>query len=1380
MAVEDFVFSNNPEDMDKLHPSLKRSYFTGLDRDSKFYQDLNKTDANSFFKFDLNHMNPEEHDPNVLNRARENSGWKYGWYGSLSSSYELLASIPGGIDRLRDWAIGKFGYEPTQNGWMDKMRDYFDDLADEASPAAKGITPPSGFGAKVAAGFAAAPLTIAQFIPAVRLTKSLTLGTAATEFLRTMDDGNLVEIAKATAMGGVLGGTIALANRMRIPMRMATLATTGFLSAGWKAPLEDRLAAATVWGTLGVLGPVAEHNRSIGNLNPLSKIEKPDSVQFKQLRESVDLKPFETNYNAVIKTQKEIADIKTLLEAHNKATLKDKVGAKLKPEEQQILADNTKARLEEKVIQLEQMIEGQERALYATEEVSRKILGADPRSSKQIKFDLRTPEDRPRYKDMESGLGEKASVFLKPGKFQDHPLMKWVVDKTNIIMKSAEYGTDWLLYDLRQIPTTKEGKKVLFPGKTEKESLNDYFARTDSSLRHLTSYALPFKTKHFVIAKSADVGLTPYENLTRKNYKAVEKLKDASFKIEIDKLAEATKNKESYTTRDKNNNFKYEVKDIELKNKYGFDAEMIKVYREIRHTVDAAGDMWNKAVIKHGEKASDKAPLEKIPNYVPHVFKGDFRVWVNKIDPQTGKAKPIGAYGADSKIGVNLLKSRLKKEKPEYFDETKYNIVTRQIDRSPYEKFEVDAFIDTLKALELKDMQGELGTLQKALYETTRVGFEKFTRKRQGIEGYLGHERGLKGVDNFKEAIRAYVTGAVHASKRLELNDIVNDAIHNAPAIRGNAGKKSLATLYPNATKYASTYKNNATGQLGRTRVSKLFDDIGAQWIGQGGLARVLGGLNTATLQLKLLFGNMRFIAAQAFQPYHMIFPKLVDLQVKGFDKGSIAKAQIKSFRDLFFPNKEAQEAIEYFNRPEVRLVEPKFLREFTSPISRMLPGKGRVAVKGKVVDFNKIVEYGTLQKMSALVEQTSRQNAGMMFFNFLRTAGVKKQPAMENAAWLADKYMVEYNHIERPMIYGEAGMGTAGKPFGLFKTFQHNYLSHLVETIKTAKVTGETAPLAAFTAQMVFAAGLYGVIAYKAADSLIDKLNPILTKYTGTPMPGLTDTILTSSLPMMVKYGVPSGLTGVDFTTTLASPGQSVTDLISVPALDTFGLVPLKDNSQAILPSTFNYLAVAFSSADPHEKRLALIQFYNSISPTSMKVFIEQYYNGLPMGWFANVNVEQLAGKGELDYEHMFAYNQGGPYNNWKKKGRGEYPRSSFDWYARKWAARSIYEQEALKTVYVGTRLKRNLKYNMDTIVNSASHYFMKDGFVPVHLYDMAREFGVLPGSLRIRISNRVDLWNSTMLDRIMKNTKSSRHAMQIAELREIVDSKYFFPDQE
>ena len=217
-----------------------------------------------------------------------------------------------------------------------------------------------------------------------------------------------------------------------------------------------------------------------------------------------------------------------------------------------------------------------------------------------------------------------------------------------------------------------------------------------------------------------------------------------------------------------------------------------------------------------------------------------------------------------------------------------------------------------------------------ALYKYGQAGFERFAKQRQGIEGFLGHEKGLEGVLNFKEAIRTYVTGAAQATKRLELNDVVQKALNEAPASYGKEGLKSLATLYPNAAKYAMEYKDNATGQAGRKKAASWVDTVGADWIGESGLAKVLGGLNLATLQIKLLFGNARFLAAQGFQPYHMIFPKLVDLQVKGFDKGSIAKAQLQSFRDLFFPSKEAKEAIEFFASPQVRLIEPKFLREFS------------------------------------------------------------------------------------------------------------------------------------------------------------------------------------------------------------------------------------------------------------------------------------------------------------------------------------------------------------------------------------------------------------------------------------------------------------------
>ena len=62
----------------------------------------------------------------------------------------------------------------------------------------------------------------------------------------------------------------------------------------------------------------------------------------------------------------------------------------------------------------------------------------------------------------------------------------------------------------------------------------------------------------------------------------------------------------------------------------------------------------------------------------------------------------------------------------------------------------------------------------------------------------------------------------------------------------------------------------------------------------------------------------MRFLLSQIFQPYHMIFPKLVNLQYSGFDKGKVAMAQIKSFKDLFFPNKEMKSVIEYMYRQGV------------------------------------------------------------------------------------------------------------------------------------------------------------------------------------------------------------------------------------------------------------------------------------------------------------------------------------------------------------------------------------------------------------------------------------------------------------------------------
>ena len=44
------------------------------------------------------------------------------------------------------------------------------------------------------------------------------------------------------------------------------------------------------------------------------------------------------------------------------------------------------------------------------------------------------------------------------------------------------------------------------------------------------------------------------------------------------------------------------------------------------------------------------------------------------------------------------------------------------------------------------------------------------------------------------------------------------------------------------------------------------------------------------------------------------------------------------------------------------------------------------------------------------------------MFYNFLRSAGHNIETSKSTARYLADQYMVEYNHLERPLMYGDKG----------------------------------------------------------------------------------------------------------------------------------------------------------------------------------------------------------------------------------------------------------------------------------------------------------------------------------------------------------------------
>ena len=1132
----------------------------------------------------------------------------------------------------------------------------------------------------------------------------------------------------------------------------------------------------------------------------------------------------------------------TILEAHNKAlkfeeTNKELISQGKEPKptpkefQDNLLSTEQAAKVEKHIRDLKDEAKAFGKVVYNNTDYNIGIFGRDTRSVDLFKQDMFNEAGNAKYNDLPVSTMQTVKQLAQTPKFMEHPVVKYVNDKIEVFHRKTENLAEQIAYD----PAFTMNSK-LFPGRNKGEPLGDYVLRLNSSFEAVRSVGMRK-------LRTLDGSLTEFNVLTQKNPLKTKQFVDKAFRIEIDKQREAKKNKEKYTTRVEPNEgrvrestkdltpdeikriedlqqsrtesnkmeidaeinnilgknpfvplkegyFKYEVTNKELKEKYKMDEQEIRMYRGIRGAVDKVVDMYN-ASVKNNKDNNGATVIEKIPNYLPHIFEGDFRVFLKTWKGKKGYQVDT-AVGASNKASANSIAKYFQEEYGAVLKDSKsyntkvkdgdYIVQIGKINKEPIGTEQLSAFNRLFENYDLTE--SAFIKYQEAIDKARQqTGFKKFSIQRQGVKGFLGSEinarefflkslrkdknLNLKQSRDFESAILTYIKGGLRAADRLDFNREFG-RIMNEPIILPDGSRKTIAQVYPNAKNLAEQLKQNAYGELSTNKFIEKFEQIGSDYIGQSGLARFLGGANQVTLNFKLLFGNMRFILSQALQPYHMIFPKLMDLKYSGFDKGNVALSQVKAFKDLFFPNKEMKEVIEYMYRNNV--VEQKFLNEASAGLKPLLGAKEFKKFKDpfgrKVFDYNRLLKVLTLQDVSGKVEQVSRLNASLMFYNLFKSAGKSKQYSLENAAYLANKYMVEYNYLEQPGIYGARGMGAIGKPFGLFKTFQHNYLSQLAEyATKAYKGKGE-AGLVAFMTQMVFAAGVFGVIGYQTAETILEKMSPTIQKITGKPLPSLTELMLTSDIPNVVKYGIPSAALDVDLTATLAAPGVSVQDLVSVPALDFLGLNPIRPfevgKGRGLIPSSLNYLIKLLASDDPYEKREAYVQFLQSGVPTSMQGAVEAYYMGIPNPasyWkFWSLKNES---------EDIFKYPNYGPQRDPFKRGRGEVIRTFGDWRARTLSAYSLDEKEALKLVYVTTRLKSNLRDDISSYLVAGAHHLMKDGFVPLYLVDKLMKFGLTYEQIFERIINRSQLMNTTILQRLQKSTRSLTANERIQRLR-------------
>jgi len=1219
---------------------------------------------------------------------------RYGWNQSQAGFFHLAANVPGGLNSIKEFAsnVPGLGFL-DKDGILASMEGYLRDLSDAQNPENQGLDTPDTLTGKILSGFAMAPITVAEYYGPMRLLKSLPMAMALVDGIRESDKG-LSEAAIAAGKGAIMGKLIEASSVLRLPERMGALGALGFTTAG--GGVEDRIAGGVVFGTLGALGPVRGKSIKDVKQSLLGENSQVRKVQQRKATEWVILNEKLGETDLLINKQEAKIEKYRARTKVNKTTLEGY---------QKELSTLLDSRLKTK-----DSMDAIGRALHTTEKLANEMYGKDPRTSIEVLSDLFNRDGTKKYNDLE-GMKHKMSGYAFPMKFiTKNPITKWMADYMSDIRVGIESKVEMILHDPKISPLgfgkTRVSVDKLLSGETNAFNIGI------TALRKIHR------------ENSDGAAFTRFEALYRKDWRQVEDVIQKSFKIEVDKAAEAKKKK----TKIK------DVTDTELKNKYKLNQDQINVYKDLRTGLDTVHKFYNDYIKKYVKTIPDAkamriaTELPYIPNYMPHMFLGDYRVWVNK---KTNPNKdPVHIAPANSPWSANKFKKELEIK----FPKKDYIVKVEKVNRSNISNRGIKAFEELIQYAE-RMKKSDISKEMHDLYTKTIAGrgFRKHSLRRKNIPGQAGTREGLGGVLDFKDAYQIYVRGGVQKAYTFKARKETNHLVNN----------KDVMSKYINARTLAVKYRENALGAEAN-KISDIIRNVSRKWVGESGIENALGMGNRLTLNLKLLFFNLRYMAASAIQPFQMIPSKLLHLEAKGI-RGDTWRSVIEAQRSLVLPDRPTTEFIEYMVKK--RVVEPKFLDEFAKDTS-FKSGKFSIG-KNFVLDIPKILDIFTFKKWTGRVESYSRLNAGLMFYHFLKRSGKSQKEAMREASYLADKYMVEYNSFEKPLIYGEAGLGTAGKPFGLFKTFQHNYFAQMTEHFQSIKwnelkggdLTSAKSSLG-FLGTMIVTAGALNVIGIEIADKLINSLTPVWERVFGKRPQTATEMLLRSDLPDWVKWGAPSAAVGADLTTTLAAPGLGIQDLVSVPSLEVLGLhpgqvgVPLfKERKGGVLQAGFGW---AYKTTMGMATEADAQKFYKSVAPTSFQGVIEAYYNG-GVGVF-------------FDKDKSVIIN-----DPWKK-GRGKVRRDLDGWLSRLMSSYSLEEATALKTIYSLSVIDRAASNSQQSVVETAAHLALNGEAIPRFLFDMAITNNVPPETFLTQIKNRIKLMNTSLIEREIKKKNMLR----------------------
>ena len=538
------------------------------------------------------------------------------------------------------------------------------------------------------------------------------------------------------------------------------------------------------------------------------------------------------------------------------------------------------------------------------------------------------------------------------------------------------------------------------------------------------------------------------------------------------------------------------------------------LYDAYRKWADTLYEIVNKELVAQGKK-----PLNKLPNWFPSLWAGDFAL---PIYAKTEKGqKLVFLVKETSRAKAELARDYLTKELGgEYIlgnIEHVPSIHKKKIERSLGLGSAMEDFIKLLgdeDPLTMKAKEAWQSVNDKIAFDTAQ--YKQRFKYKVGIRGYLGDKPWVSDKQNLQDMFLAIERTSKSAADWVANQEMqaFNRKVQESPI------PQNIKNSFENYTDdLLGSYSLHTDGII-----DKITDNV-INTVSKLPVGRHIGDKTTlknylrnfaAWETVRLLGANMRMIVQSEVQPTTVLVPKMVELAGIGGSKDFVSPLIIGHLQGTkMYAATKNKQMMKTLTADEVKMLD--YIKQ--NEVADLLLVE-RDQFKSKAAnDLYKIGSF-TLKE----IEMHSRFEAFNIMTNYFRHSGYDLDTAMGMADNISRELMGNYaEHVRAGIIKDSGFLGEIAGRLQSFKIFQLSQLAHYINVTKGEK---NALPLLSYLSIQSTLGGLIGMIGMDLAETINDMVRSALNEPTMPTIKehiikGTNDTLAFGALSTMTDQGL-------------------------------------------------------------------------------------------------------------------------------------------------------------------------------------------------------------------------------------------------------------------